>query len=163
VQVAGLVDGWIALLPGVAGKLAHGATVADIGCGDGASTIVLARAYPESRFWGFDDDAAAIRVAAKRAVEDGVADRIRFEVAGVGDYPGTSFDLICQYGRLRNVADPVAAARHTLRALAPDGSWLLTAAPDGEAWLRNVAVAAGFTRFRRAGESGDELVLEGKP
>jgi trans-aconitate methyltransferase len=163
VQVAGLVDRWIALLAGVPGKLEQGATVADIGCGAGASTIVLAQAYPESRFWGFDDDDAAIRTAAARAVAGGVADRIRFEVAGAGDYPGTSFDLICQYDRLRRLADPVAAARHTLRALAPDGSWLLVAQPDGEAWLRNVAAAAGFTRFCRAGSIEHDVVLEGKP
>jgi len=163
VRVAGLVDGWIALLAGVAGKLAQGATVADVGCGVGSSTIALARTYPESRFWGFDDDAAAIGVATASALQDGVADRIRFEVAGPGDFPGTSFDLICQYDRLGGVADPVVAARHTLRALAPDGSWLLIAKPGGEAWLRNVAAAAGFTRFRRAGVADGDVVLEGKP
>ena len=163
VRVAGLVDGWIALLAGVAGKLEHGATVADVGCGEGASTLVLARAYPESRFWGFDDDATSIRVATKRAIEDGIADRIRFEVAGPGDFPGTSFDLICQYDRLRSVADPVAAARHTLRSLAPDGSWLLIAHPSGETWLRDIAHAAGFTRFHRAGSTAGGVVLEGKP
>lgn len=162
-RVAGLVDGWIALLAGAAGKLEHGATVADVGCGVGGSAIALARAYPESRFWGFDDDAAAIRVATASAAQDGVADRIRFEVAGPAEFPGTSFDLICQYDRLRGVADPVAAARHTLRALAPDGSWLLIATPDGEPWLHNVAVAAGFTRFRRAGTLENAVVLEGKP
>jgi 2-polyprenyl-3-methyl-5-hydroxy-6-metoxy-1,4-benzoquinol methylase len=162
--VAGLVDSSIALLTGVAGKLAQGATVADVGCGVGSTTIELARSYPESRFWGFDDDAAAIAVANATAQQDGVADRIRFEVAGPVDFPGTSFDLICQYDRLRTVADPVAAARHTLRALAPDGSWLLIARPDGETWLHDIAVAAGFTRFRRAGVTDDdEVVLEGKP
>jgi ubiquinone/menaquinone biosynthesis C-methylase UbiE len=163
VRVAGLVDEWIALLAGVAGKLEHGATVADVGCGEGASTIVLARAYPESRFWGFDDDAASIRAAGERAAEEGVADRIRFEVAGPGDFPGTSFDLICQYDRLRQVTDPVDAARHTLRALAPDGSWLLVTRPDGEAWLHNVAAAAGFSRFHRAGSTESDVVMEGKP
>jgi trans-aconitate methyltransferase len=164
--MAGLVDGWVALLAGVVGKLEQGATVADIGCGEGVSTLVLARAWPESRFWGFDDDAAAIQVAVESAAADGLADRIRFEVAGPGDYPGTSFDLICQYDRLRGLADPVAAARHTLRALAPDGSWLVVTDPAGEQWMRNIAVAAGFTRFRRVSPIGDrdgDVVLEGKP
>jgi ubiquinone/menaquinone biosynthesis C-methylase UbiE len=163
VGVAGLVDGWTALLTEVAGKLEQGATVADVGCGEGSTTVALARAYPESRFWGFDDDAASIAAATESALQDGVADRIRFEVAGPDDFPGTSFDLICQYDRLRATSDPVAAARHTLRALAPDGSWLLIATPAGEAWLRNVAGAAGFTRFRRAGAIADDIVLEGKP
>jgi 2-polyprenyl-3-methyl-5-hydroxy-6-metoxy-1,4-benzoquinol methylase len=163
VRVVGRVDGWIAMLAGVAGKLEQGATVADVGCGGGSTTIALARSYPESRFWGFDDDAAAIAVATASALQDGVADRIRFEVAGPGDFPGTSFDLICQYDRLRAADDPLAAARHTLRALAPDGSWLLVTTPDGETWLRTIAAAAGFTRFRRAGAIADDIVLEGKP
>jgi len=163
VGVAGLVDTWIAALPGVPAKLQQGVTVADVGCGDGASTILLARAYPESRFWGFDADETAIRTAGERAVEAGVAERIRFEVAAAHDYPGTSFDLICLFDRLRTVANPVGAARHALETLAPDGSWLLVADAVGEPWLHEVAAAAGFSRFRRAGRTPRDVVLEGKP
>src|SRR5436309_14001354 len=77
VRVAGLLDAWVCALPGVAGKLTVGATVADVGCGCGGSTIALARRYPESRFWGFDTDRAAIRTAGECAADGGVADRIR--------------------------------------------------------------------------------------
>src|SRR5215468_5517912 len=80
VGVAGLLDAWLPALPGVPGKLELGATVADVGCGAGDSTILLARAYPESRFWGFDADPAAIATAGWLATAAGVADRIRFEV-----------------------------------------------------------------------------------
>ena len=163
VVVAGLLEAWIPALPGVPGKLEQGATVADIGCGGGASTILLARAYPESLFWGFDGDTAAIRAAGQRAAEAGVAERIRFEVAGPEDYPGTSFDLVCHFDRLRTAADPVGAARHVLETLAPDGSWLLVVDASSEPWLREVAAAAGFSRFRRAGQVAYDVVLEGKP
>jgi trans-aconitate methyltransferase len=165
VGVAGLIDAWIPLLPGVPDKLAQGATVADVGCGAGDSTILLAQAYPESRFWGFDGDPAAVEAAAGRAVCEGVADRIRFEVAAPQDYPGTSFDLVCQFGRLRlrGLSDPVAVARHTLETLAPDGSWLLVVEAIEEPWLRQVAATAGFSRFRRAAQTAYDVVLEGKP
>jgi ubiquinone/menaquinone biosynthesis C-methylase UbiE len=163
VGVAGLLAEWIPALPGVPGKLERGATVADVGCGGGDSTILLALAYPESRFWGFDGDDAAIRAAGKRAAEAGVAGRIRFEVAGAQDYPGTSFDLVCHFDRLRTVADPVGAARHALETLAPDGSWLLVGDPASELWLREIATAAGFSRFRRARRTAYDMVLEGKP
>jgi cyclopropane fatty-acyl-phospholipid synthase-like methyltransferase len=163
VGVAGLLEAWIPALPGVPDKLEQGATVADVGCGDGASTILLARAYPESRFWGFDGDDAAVRAGSKRAAEAGVTGRIRFEVAGPADYPGTSFDLVCHFDRLRTVADPVGAARHALETLAPDGSWLLVADPASEPWLREIAMAAGFSRFRRARRTAYDIVLEGKP
>ena len=163
VGVAGLLDAWLPALPGVPGKLELGATVADVGCGTGDSTILLAGAYPESRFWGFDRDPAAIARAGWLATTGGVADRIRFEVADPGSYPGTSFDLVCQFDRLRVVPDPLAVARHVLATLAPEGSWLLVAAAGSEAWLREVAACAGFSRFRVAGHTRGDLVLEGKP
>jgi 2-polyprenyl-3-methyl-5-hydroxy-6-metoxy-1,4-benzoquinol methylase len=163
VAVVGLLEGWVAALPGVPGKLVEGATIADVGCGGGETTIALARSYPESRFWGFDSEPAAIRAAGERAAGSGVADRIRFEVAGPQDYPGTSFDLVCHFDRMRSVADPAGAARHVLETLAPDGSWLLVADVPGEFWLRQIAKAAGFSRFRRVARTPFDVVLEGKP
>jgi 2-polyprenyl-3-methyl-5-hydroxy-6-metoxy-1,4-benzoquinol methylase len=162
-MVSGLLDAWIAVLPGVPGKLDLGATVADVGCGTGDSTIRLARAYPESRFWGFDGNEAAIRAAGRRATEAGVTDRIRFEVAAAEDYPGTSFDLVCHLDRLCSTGNPVAVARHVLDTLAPDGSWLLVVEAAREPWVREIAAAAGFTRFRRAECTPSGVVLEGKP
>src|SRR5262249_18314740 len=163
VGVVGLLDAWLPALPGVPGKLELGATVADVGGGAGGSPILLGRASPGSRFGGFDPAPAAIATAGWQATAGGVADRIRFEVADPGSYPGTSFDLVCQFDRLRAVPDPLAVARHVLATLAPDGSWLLVAAAGDEAWVREVAACAGFSRFRVVGHTRGDLVLEGKP
>jgi 2-polyprenyl-3-methyl-5-hydroxy-6-metoxy-1,4-benzoquinol methylase len=115
---------WIPALDGVDAKLAAGASVADVGCGHGASVIVMASAYPSSRFAGFDYHEPSIETARQRAREAGVDGRARFEVATAKDYPGT-YDLICFFDCLHDMGDPVGAARHARDHLDPDGTVLL--------------------------------------
>jgi SAM-dependent methyltransferase len=122
---ANLVQSWIPALEGVDAKLRSGATVADIGCGYGASTIIMAKAYPASRFHGFDYHAGSIDASRKAAAEAGVSDRVSFEVASAKDYPGTDYDLVCHFDCLHDMGDPVGAATYTRRSLAADGTWLL--------------------------------------
>ncbi len=126
-----LVQSWIPALDGVADKLAAGARVADVGCGHGSSTLVLAEAFPNSTFVGFDYHDASIAAARKAAAQAGVADRVRFEVAGAKDFPG-SYDLICFFDCLHDMGDPVGAAGHVRDALAPDGTWLLVEPMAGD-------------------------------
>lgn len=135
--LANLVDSWIPALDGVAERLTAGGTVADVGCGHGASTIVMALAYPQSTFVGFDYHEASIEVARQRAVEAGVADRVRFELASAADYPGTGFDLVCVFDALHDMGDPVAAARHIRSTLGPDGTLLIVEPMAGESVLDN--------------------------
>jgi len=120
-----LVSSWIPALDGVESKLQSGARVADVGCGHGSSTILLAQAYPESTIVGFDYHEGSIETARKRAAEAGVTDRVRFEVASAQDFPGEGFDLVCIFDALHDMGDPVGAARHIRDALAEDGTWLL--------------------------------------
>lgn len=122
---AHLVQEWIPALDGVAAKLARGARVADVGCGLGASTIILAQAFPRSTFVGFDYHRASIEQARERARVAGVADRVRFEVAAAKTYPGTGYDLVAFFDCLHDMGDPVGAARHVRASLAPDGTWLV--------------------------------------
>jgi 2-polyprenyl-3-methyl-5-hydroxy-6-metoxy-1,4-benzoquinol methylase len=122
---ANLVQSWIPALDGVEAKLRAGATVADVGCGHGASTILMAEAYPNSSFIGFDYHADSIVAARKRAEAAGVADRVRFEVATAKDYPGTNYDLVAMFDALHDMGDPAGAAAHVLTTLKPDGTWLL--------------------------------------
>jgi SAM-dependent methyltransferase len=122
---ANLVQSWIPALEGVDAKLRAGATVADVGCGYGASTIIMATAYPASKFRGFDYHEGSIDAARKAAAEAGVSDRVTFEVASAKDYPGTGYDLVCHFDCLHDMGDPVGAAEYTRRSLAPDGTWLL--------------------------------------
>jgi ubiquinone/menaquinone biosynthesis C-methylase UbiE len=163
-----LIDAWIPALEGVREKLADGARVADIGCRCGASTIRLAQAYPESRFWGFDDHEPSIRTARERAADAGIVDRVRFQVASARDFPGTGFDLVCHLDRLHDGVDPEGAARHAREVLAPKGTWMLEirlglGARADEARWRAVAERAGFRRFRRAAATPFHLVFEGRP
>jgi SAM-dependent methyltransferase len=123
--LANLVDSWLPALDGVVDKLAAGASVADIGCGHGASTIILAQAYPNSTFVGFDYHGPSIEQASKAAAAAGVSDRCRFEVASAAAYPGSGYDLVAFFDCLHDMGDPVGAAAHVLASLAPDGSWLL--------------------------------------
>lgn len=136
--VANLVSTWIPALDGVHDRLTAGAAVADLGCGYGASTILLAQHYPASTFVGFDFHPQSIEAASKRAAEAGVTDRVRFEVAGASDYPGTSYDLVCVFDALHDMGDPVGAARHVLQSLAPEGVWLLVEPMAGESLADNV-------------------------
>lgn len=120
-----LVSEWLPALDGVVERLQAGARVADVGCGHGISTIIMAQAFPQSRFVGFDYHAASIEVARQRADEAGVADRVRFEVATAAAYPGRSYDLVCCFDALHDMGDPVGAARHVRSTLAADGTWLV--------------------------------------
>jgi SAM-dependent methyltransferase len=122
---ANLVDQWIPALDGVQEKLQAGARVADIGCGHGASTIIMAQAFPESEFFGFDYHDASIERAREAAREAGVADRINFAVAAAKDYPGGEYDLACVFDCLHDMGDPVGASRHVLETLAADGTWMI--------------------------------------
>ncbi len=122
---ANLVTSWIPALDGVEHKLVDGASVADVGCGHGASTILMAKAYPNSRFVGFDYHPASIERARMAATEAGVSDRVRFEVASSKDFPGEAYDLVTIFDALHDMGDPVGAARHIRDRLKPDGTWLL--------------------------------------
>jgi 2-polyprenyl-3-methyl-5-hydroxy-6-metoxy-1,4-benzoquinol methylase len=119
-----LPGAWIPALDGVEDKLAAGARVADVGCGHGASVVVMAEAYPNSRFWGFDYHAPSIETARERADEAGAGDRTTFEVAGAKEYPGT-YDLICFFDCLHDMGDPVGIAAYARQHLDSDGTVLL--------------------------------------
>jgi SAM-dependent methyltransferase len=200
---ANLVQSWIPALDGVEEKLRHGAHVADVGCGHGASTLIMAQAYPESTFVGFDYHAGSIEQATERARAAGVAGRVRFEVASAQDFPGTDYDLVTTFDCLHDMGDPVGAARHVREAIASDGTWMIVepAAGDrveqnlnpvgrayygfstllctpaslsqevglalgaqaGEARIRDVVIAGGFTRFRRVAETPFNIVFEARP
>ncbi len=121
---ANLVSEWLPALPGVAERLAAGATVADVGCGHGSSLIIMAQAFPRSTFVGIDFHAPSVEAARARASEAGVADRCTFVVADAQSYEG-SFDLVCFFDCLHDMGDPVGAARHALGCLADEGTVLL--------------------------------------
>lgn len=123
--LANLTTSWIPALEGVEAKLQAGAKVADIGCGHGASTVLMAQAYPSSTFSGSDYHRGSIDEARKRAAEAGVADRVGFEVAKASTFTGTAYDLAATFDCLHDMGDPVAAARHVRESLAPDGTWLV--------------------------------------
>lgn len=199
---ANLVEAWIPALDGVREKLAAGARVADIGCGLGASTIIMAKAFPRSTFVGFDYHGPSIERARARAVAAGVSDRVRFEVAAAKSFPGT-YDFAACFDCLHDMGDPVGAAAHVRDSLAADGTWMLVepragdavednlhplgrlfysvstlvctqaslaqevgaalGAQAGEARLRDVVTAAGFSRFRRATETPFNFIFEVRP
>jgi len=122
---ANLVPAWIPALEGVDAKLRKGASVADVGCGHGASTIVMAQAYPASTFTGFDYHEPSIVAAREAAGKASLGERVKFEKAAAKSYPGTGYDLVCIFDALHDMGDPVGAARHVRESLAPDGTWLL--------------------------------------
>ncbi len=199
---ANLVASWIPALEGVEEKLRAGARVADVGCGHGVSTTLLAEAFPASQFFGFDYHGASIEQARRGAAVAGVEDRVSFEVAAADAFPGEDYDLIAHFDCLHDLGDPVAAGRRVRSALAEDGTWMVVepnagdsvednlnpvgrvfaaastvvcvptslaqdgialGAQAGEARLREVIGAAGFTRIRRATETPFNLVLEARP
>ena len=200
---ANLITSWIPALDGVSDRLAAGVRVADVGCGHGASTVLMALAYPASTYVGYDYHAGSVEQARKRAAEAGVGDRCRFEVASAKDYPGGGYGLVTSFDCLHDMGDPVGAATHVRETLAPDGTWLLIepAAGDrvednfnpvgrayygfstllcvpnaiaqegalvlgaqaGTAAIREVATAAGFTRFRVADRTPFNLVFDVRP
>ena len=122
---ANLVSSWIPALDGVDSKLESGARVADVGCGHGASTVLMAQAYPKTSFVGFDYHAPSIEWARKAAAEAGVADRVTFEVAAAKNFPGKNYDLVAFFDCLHDMGDPVGASRHVRAALKPDGCWMI--------------------------------------
>jgi ubiquinone/menaquinone biosynthesis C-methylase UbiE len=184
-------------------KLERGALVADVGCGHGSSTILMAQAFRSSTFVGSDYHDGSIKTARQRAREAGVADRTSFQVAPAAAYSGTGYDLVTMFDCLHDMGDPVGAARHVRSTLKPDGTWMIVephagdrieenfnpvgrayyafstllctpaslsqevglalGAQAGEARIRDVVRAGGFTRFRRAAETPFNLVFEARP
>jgi SAM-dependent methyltransferase len=120
-----LIGGWLPALDGVVEKLERGARVADIGCGHGASTVLMAEAFPASRYVGYDYHEESIAIARERVAEAGVADRAVFEVASAQELEGGGFDLVCFFDALHDMGDPVGAARSARAALADDGTCLV--------------------------------------
>jgi SAM-dependent methyltransferase len=123
--VANLVPSWIPALDGVEAKLTAGARVADVGCGLGTSSVLIAEAYPLTTVVGSDYHAESIDLARKKAAEAGLGDRISFEVANAQTFSGAGYDLVAMFDCLHDMGDPVGAARRVREALAPDGTWLL--------------------------------------
>ena len=123
--IANLVANWIPALEGVEEKLTAGGLVADVGCGHGASTLILAEAYPQSRFVGYDYHSESIDRARAGARAAGVEDRVSFEVASAKDFPGDGYDLVAMFDCLHDMGDPVGAAAHVRRALTDEGTWLI--------------------------------------
>jgi SAM-dependent methyltransferase len=134
-----LTSAWLPALDGVVAKLEAGAKVADVGCGHGASTVVMAEAYPNSTFLGFDYHDGSIQTAKKRAEAAGLGDRIRFETKDARSWPGNDFDLVCFFDCLHDMGDPVGAARHALEALKDDGTVLLVEPMAGDNLAENLA------------------------
>ena len=123
--VANLVQSWIPALDGVQARLEAGARVADVGCGHGASTVLMAQAYPNSAFFGFDYHPASIERARKTAADAGVGDRVRFQVSPATSYPGSGYDLVAVFDALHDMGDPVGAASHIRHTLKPTGTLML--------------------------------------
>jgi len=122
---ANLVSSWIPSLNDVQKKLEAGAKVADIGCGKGASTILMAKAFPKSHFFGFDYHDKSIEAARESAKREGIADRATFEVAKAKEYPGKDYDFAAVFDCLHDMGDPVGAATHVRQSLAEDGTWMI--------------------------------------
>jgi 2-polyprenyl-3-methyl-5-hydroxy-6-metoxy-1,4-benzoquinol methylase len=122
---ANLINSWIPALEGVEERLERGATVADVGCGLGASTVLMAQSYPKSKFCGFDYHDKSIETAKQRAQEAGVAERIEFKVARAKDYPGKNYDFVTFFDCLHDMGDPVGASAHVRSTLKSDGIWMI--------------------------------------
>jgi SAM-dependent methyltransferase len=197
-----LVRSWLPTLDGVEERLERGCRVADVGCGRGASTILMARAYPESTFTGFDYHFASVEAARERARRAEVFNA-HFEMAPSKGFPGGPYDVVTMFDCLHDMGDPVGAARHVRETLADDGVWMIVepyagdrlednltpvgrvyygasalictpaslsqevglalGSQAGEARIREVCAAGGFTRFRRAAETRLNLVFEVRP
>jgi ubiquinone/menaquinone biosynthesis C-methylase UbiE len=149
--IGNLTSGWIPALDGVEEKLQAGASVADIGCGLGASSVLMGQSYPGTRIVGSDYHEGSIELARKRAADAGVADRVSFEVASAQTFSGSGYDLVTTFDCLHDMGDPLAAATHVREALAPDGSWMIVepAAHDDPADNLNPVgrVYYGFSTF----------------
>ncbi len=130
---AHLVSDWLPALDGVVDKLTAGAQVADIGCGHGASTVLMAEAFPASRFTGSDYHADSVATARERAAVAGLDDRVSFEISPAGAFTGGSYDLVTTFDSLHDMGDPIGTARHVLDSLADDGTWLVVEPVAGDA------------------------------
>lgn len=133
-----LVSSWLPALDGVVKKLEAGARVADIGCGHGWSTVMMAKAFPKSQFFGFDFHPDSIREATAHAREHGVTDNAHFAVGLAKDYPGKDFDLVTCFDCLHDMGDPAGAAAHIRQSLKPDGTWMIVEPMAGDALQQNL-------------------------
>jgi ubiquinone/menaquinone biosynthesis C-methylase UbiE len=122
---ANIIDKWLPALDGVVKKLERGARVADVGCGHGYSTLMMAKAFPNSEFIGFDFHDASIADARKHAEEHGAGRNVRFEIGSAKAYPGESYDLVTFFDCLHDMGDPIGAAAHVRRSLKQDGTWMI--------------------------------------
>lgn len=200
---ANLVSSWIPALHDVNAKLEAGARVADVGCGKGASTILMAKAFPNSRFFGFDYHDKSVEEARESARRNGVDERVTFAVSSAKAFPGNGYDLVAVFDCLHDMGDPIGAGAHVRQSLAKDGTWMIVepfandqlednlnpvgrvyysfstllctpcsrsqevglclGAQAGEKRFRDVVIAAGFGRFRRATETPFNIVYEARP
>jgi ubiquinone/menaquinone biosynthesis C-methylase UbiE len=135
---ANLVESWLPALDGVTAKLEQGARVADVGCGHGSSTVLMAQAYPNSTFHGYDFHAPSIEAASEKAEEAGVASNTRFVVASAKEIPAEGFELICMFDALHDMGDPVGAARRLRECLQPDGTLMLVEPLAGDELTDNL-------------------------
>jgi SAM-dependent methyltransferase len=198
-----LIGNWLPTLDGVIDKLQRGARVADIGCGHGWSTVLMAQAFPNSQFIGYDFHPSSIEQAQAHAEEHDVTANVRFGVGTAKDYPDKELDLVTFFDCLHDMGDPVGAAAHVRQSLKPDGSWMIVepmagdrlednlnpvgriyyaastmvcvptslaqevgaalGAQAGEARLREVIHAGGFSHVRRATETAFNMILEARP
>jgi 16S rRNA G1207 methylase RsmC len=142
-------------LEGVVAKLERGAKIADVGCGLGVATVVMAQAFPKSRFFAYDAHHDSIELARRRAVEAGVADRVTFDVASATDFPGREYDLVCHL-------DGHGAAQRVKEVLAPGGTWMIVAQSFATDRLRKMIEEAGFSSVRLVAETAVDVVLEAK-
>ncbi len=122
---ANLISSWIPALQEVKAKLEAGGRVADVGCGKGASTILMAQAFPRSKFFGFDYHDKSIEAARESARREGVADRVTFEVAKAKEFPGKGYDFVAVFDCLHDMGDPIGAAAHVRESMSPDGTWMI--------------------------------------
>jgi len=142
-----LIQSWIPALDGVEAKLHQGARVADIGCGHGASTLLLAEAYPESTVVGIDPHAGSLDAARKRAADQGLGDRVSFEIGTAQDFGGR-YDLVCIFDALHDMGDPAGACRHILSTLAPGGTFMVVEPNAGDRVADNLnPVGAAYYSF----------------
>ncbi|HSP74207.1 MAG TPA: class I SAM-dependent methyltransferase, partial [Gaiellaceae bacterium] len=148
---AHLLTEWLPALDGAVEKLEQGAVVADVGCGHGASTILMAEAFPASRFHGFDYYEASIATAEERAKAAGVGDRAVFSLAPAASYSGDGYDLVTMFDCLHDMGDPAGAARHVRASLAPGGSWMIVEPRAGDRVEENLNPVGrayyGFSTF----------------
>jgi SAM-dependent methyltransferase len=135
---ANLVSSWLPALDGVEDRLRAGARVADVGCGHGASTALMARAYPAATFTGSDYHEGSVRQAREQIAGAGLADRVTFEVASAQDFSGAPYDLVTSFDCLHDMGDPLGAARHVREQLAPEGTWMVVEPAAGGSVAENL-------------------------